>query len=129
MLPNVRASRPTGRHRRPPWAVLILFLIALGFGTLVNACSSARASCAGQCKAPYRLVINFKTSVTPSTAAATVRRCAQDPDVVRIGSISSRDGELVGSVYTRHFLLGPRTKVLFACFEHDATVQSAGWPD
>jgi hypothetical protein len=100
---------------------------------LVTALSTAGcatpSTCAGQCRAPFELQVDFKIGTSAATARAVVAKCAQLPDVVRAGRLRRQAGSLTAVIYTRYFGKSSHTSRLFACLHSSAGVGTAGFPD
>jgi hypothetical protein len=118
---------------------------ALALATPLLAVTSCGAqTCAGQCGPPFQLQVVFRPGTSTPAAVAAMDRCADNPQVVRIGHRLSRfqgspnpmepAGSRTATIYTRLLLTYTRSQQrqqqrLLACLHQSPLVGSEGFPD
>jgi hypothetical protein len=82
--------------------------------------------CAGQCRSPYELTVNFRSGVSPTRGVQVLERCENSLGVVRIGW-DAKTG--FGLVWTTTFGRNKETQPLFACLNRSGLVANGAYPD
>lgn len=117
------------RHhqRMRGWLATAMLIVGCAVTT---GCAHDRVVCAGQCQAPYELVVAFRAGKPRAAAQAALRACATQPSVIRVGPVTRfNTGQWQGRVYTRTLGRSTSTHPLLDCLARQRGVVTVGWPD
>jgi len=108
---------------------LIAALVLAAAAGLTSGCAGA-PSCGGQCHAPYELDVLFDTGVSHTAAVAALRACANEPALVRVGTVDrTRNGRWQGRLFTGTIGRSAETTPLLSCLNSQPGIVDAYWPD
>ena len=105
-------------------------MLSLGLGVaILTACAAQSTACAGQCNAPYELMVDFRSGLTAAEGKAELTRCSNDPVVVRIETETlGGTGEVRGRVFTTVFGNTVSTQPLRTCLGRQHDITNFDWP-
>jgi hypothetical protein len=100
---------------------------------LLAASGCSTRSCAGQCRPPFQLQVDFRQGTSKQAAVAAMRKCQANPLVIRIGQPyrprSATPGQWTAVIYTKKIPLGASHIPLLTCLHRSPAVMQASWPD
>lgn len=116
---------------------LVVCALVLPAVVSISGCSSsAPVPCAGQCRPPYELMVDFRPGTTQAAAQQLLTSCTDNnPVVIRVGPLRDIGGGVSRAfIYTQVFGVGGgdpsgRTTGLLACLRHSSLKVMAAWPD
>lgn len=77
---------------------------------------------------PHELWVFFRPDIGSASATQVLQHCGREPDVIRIGKLTTYHGQLRGSLYTKQ-MKSKATQPLLRCLTAASVVHYAAWPD
>lgn len=110
-------------------ALPLMGLVLLLPGAAACGTGGLPTACAGQCRPPYQLQVNFTAGTSHATAGKVIASCTEgNSAVIRIQLRYFPNGVGRAVIYTRVFAGAKRADQLQKCLRSSGVVATAAWP-